>query len=286
MKTVLLWILAIVLTVGSAIYQRRTGPTHPFRGKVEIGDTQVSFRLLRSFPMPFDAPIRVTVEERDIKGFYRFKRFPSLDQWEERQMEREDDKLVAYIPQQPAAGKVKYQIFLQKGLETVALSEEPIIIRFRDSVPAWAIIPHILFMFVAMLLSTRAGLASIFKERTFGLTLWTFVTLVIGGLILGPIVQKYAFGDYWTGWPFGTDLTDNKTAVAFLFWLIALIITWKKPYHRTWVLVASVVLLLVYFIPHSLLGSEIDWTEEGAEEIYQTARLVAGRYLPAGAGIF
>ena len=286
MKTVLLWILAIVLTVGSAIYQRRTGPTHPFRGKVEIGGTEVSFRLLRSFPMPFDAPIRVTVEDKDIKGFYRFKRFPSFDQWEERQMEREDDKLVAYIPQQPAAGKVKYQIFLQKGLEAVALSEDPIIIRFRDSVPAWAIIPHILFMFVAMLLSTRAGLASIFKERTFGLTLWTFVTLVIGGLILGPIVQKYAFGDYWTGWPFGTDLTDNKTAVAFLFWLIALIITWKKPYHRTWVLVASVVLLLVYFIPHSLLGSEIDWTEDGAEEIYQTARLVAGRYLPAGVGIF
>jgi hypothetical protein len=286
MKKLLLWLLAVVMTLGSAIYQRRTGPTHPFRGEVKIGDTQVSYRLLRSFPMPFDAPIRVTVENRDVKGFYRFKRYPSHDEWQERQMEREDNMLVAYIPRQPAAGKIKYQIYLQKDLETVALSEEPLVIRFRDSVPAWAMIPHILFMFVAMLLSTRAGLASLGRERTFGLTLWTFVTLVIGGLILGPIVQKYAFGDYWTGWPFGTDLTDNKTAVAFIFWLIALIMAWKKPYHRTWVLVASVVLLVVYLIPHSLLGSEIDWTEEGAEEIYQTAGLVTRGYLPGALGFF
>jgi hypothetical protein len=141
-------------------------------------------------------------------------------------------------------------------------------------------------MFVAMLLSTRAGLAAIFGERTFRLALWTFVTLVVGGLILGPIVQKYAFGAYWTGWPFGTDLTDNKTAVAFLFWLVALVMAWKKPYHRTWVLAASFVLLLVYLIPHSLLGSEIDWTEEGAEGAVQTARLIAGRYMPGGLVIF
>lgn len=277
--------LAIVLTLGSAIYQRRTGPTHPFRGTVEIGGTEISFRLLRSFPMPFDAPIRVTVEDRDVRGFYRFKRYPSHDQWQEHQLEREDDRLVAYIPRQPAAGKIKYQIFLQKDLETVALSADPLIIRFRDSVPAWAMIPHILFMFTAMLLSTRAGFAAIFRERTSGLTLWTFVTLVIGGLILGPIVQKYAFGDFWTGWPFGTDLTDNKTAVAFIFWLVALLMTWKKPYHRTWVLVASIVLLLVYLIPHSMLGSEIDWTEEGAEEMHQIARLLV-RQVPGSLAIF
>jgi len=126
-------------------------------------------------------------------------------------------------------------------------------------------LPHILLMFTAMLFSTRAGLAAIFREKTFSLTLWTFVTFVLGGLVFGPIVQKYAFGDYWTGWPWGTDLTDNKTAFAFIFWLIALIKVLKHPRHRSWVLVASIVLLLIYLIPHSLLGSEIDWTQEGIE---------------------
>ena len=40
-----------------------------------------------------------------------------------------------------------------------------------------------------------------------------FATLGLGGMILGPIVQKYAFGAYWTGIPFGHDLTDAKNLV-------------------------------------------------------------------------
>ncbi len=47
-------------------------------------------------------------------------------------------------------------------------------------------------------------------------------------MILGPIVQKYAFGELWTGIPFGWDLTDNKTLIAFLFWILAVIMNRKK----------------------------------------------------------
>lgn len=263
-KNTLFWILAIIITLASAYYQRLTGPTHPYTGKVEIGNTEVSYSLIRSFPRPSDAPVRITVEDRDIKGYYRVKRYPSHDDWQEMQLERQDDQLVAYIPQQPAAGKVMYQVYLQKGNEKVTLSEEPIIIRFRNDVPAWALIPHVILMFLAMLWSMRTGLAAAFAQKTSQLTLVTFILLVAGGLVFGPIVQKYAFGDFWTGWPFGTDLTDNKTAFAFLFWLIALIKTRRNPNHRTMVLVASVVLFLVYMIPHSMLGSEIDWTDEEA----------------------
>jgi hypothetical protein len=258
----LLWILAVVITLGSSYYQRLTGPTKPYRGKVELDGTEISYRLIRSFPRPTDAPVRVHVEDRDVKGYYRFKRYPSHDDWQEMQLERQDGMLVAYIPQQPAAGKVMYQIYLQKGDQLEKLSEDPIIIRFRNDVPAWALIPHIILMFLAMLWSMRTGLAALFRQKTFKLSLITIILLIAGGLIFGPIVQKFAFGDYWTGWPLGTDLTDNKTAIAFIFWLIAVLRSWKNPYHRSWVLVASVVLFLVYMIPHSLLGSEIDWTQE------------------------
>jgi hypothetical protein len=40
-------------------------------------------------------------------------------------------------------------------------------------------------------------------------------------MILGPVVQYYAFGEFWTGVPFGWDLTDNKTLVAVIFWALA-----------------------------------------------------------------
>ncbi len=261
-KKILFWLIAIIITVVSAYFQRQTGPTKPFTGSVSVAEQQIDFRLIRTWHRPSDAPASIAVEDKDVDGFFRYKRYPSFDTWDTIPLKRDGDRLLARIPQQPAAGKVMYQIVLKKGDERVRVTEEPVIIRFRNNVPPWAMLPHIILMFAAMLFSNRAALAAIGGERTRGITVWTFVAFVLGGLVFGPIVQKYAFGDWWTGWPFGTDLTDNKTAFAFIFWIIALVKVWKNPYHRTWVIVAAVVLLIIYFIPHSLLGSEIDWTQE------------------------
>ncbi len=262
MKNILFWVIAAVVTLGSVMYQRITGPTHPYRGSVAFAGEHISFRLIRSYAKPADAPVRVEVKNDETGGFFRYKRYPSHDTWDTIPLIRKEQYLVAYIPQQPAAGKVMYQIYLEQDNKQKKITENPVIIRFRDDVPAWALIPHVILMFAAMLFSTRAGLAAIFKQRTYRLVIWTFVSFVLGGLFFGPIVQKYAFGDYWTGWPFGTDLTDNKTAFAFIFWLTAFIQVLRNPRHRTWVIVASIILLLIYLIPHSLMGSEIDWTQE------------------------
>nr|MBC8402895.1 hypothetical protein [Candidatus Neomarinimicrobiota bacterium] len=122
-------------------------------------------------------------------------------------------------------------------------------------------VPHIFFMFFAMLLSNRSGLQALVRGgNLYKYALWTSGLLLVGGLILGPIVQKYAFGAYWTGWPFGHDLTDNKTIVAFIAWALAI---WKNKDRINrpgWVLTASITLFLVYMIPHSVLGSELDYS--------------------------
>ncbi len=77
-------------------------------------------------------------------------------------------------------------------------------------------------------------------------------------MILGPLVQKYAFGELWTGVPFGWDLTDNKTLIAFIFWILAVVMNRKKE-RPLYTALAAVVLLLVYSIPHSMFGSELDY---------------------------
>jgi hypothetical protein len=92
------------------------------------------------------------------------------------------------------------------------------------------------------------------------------VGIAIGGLVLGPIVQRYAFGAYWTGWPFGTDLTDDKTLAMWLAWVAAVaVFRWRKdPLDRLarWVTVAAaVVMIAVYLVPHSLRGSELDYSK-------------------------
>jgi uncharacterized membrane protein len=153
-----------------------------------------------------------------------------------------------------------YHITLKSGEEQILVNQEPTVIRFKGDVPAWVLIPHIIIMFTAMMMSTRTGLEALNRgKKSYSYAWITMVTLLVGGLILGPVVQKYAFDAFWTGWPFGQDLTDNKTLVAFIFWAIAVWRLKKNPENLTWPTVAMVVLLLVYLIPHSMFGSELDY---------------------------
>ena len=97
--------------------------------------------------------------------------------------------------------------------------------------------------------------------------IWAAACLFLGGMVLGPLVQKYAFGTYWSGVPFGFDLTDNKTLLTMLVWLIALWKGWSTRARRIWIIAAAVVLLLVYSIPHSVLGSELNYQSARTETV-------------------
>ncbi len=260
---VLLWALAVLITLSSVVYQRMTGPTYPIRGKVTVEGERVSYKLIRSHETTGDAAMRFRVPDRGVRGELVWRRYRSNDTWQTIPLEREGDELIAVIPRQPAAGKVAYRVVLiPESGERIVLNTEPALIRFKGPVPAVVLIPHILFMFIAMLFSNRAGLEAIARGgNAYRLAVWTTVLFFTGGLILGPIVQKFAFGAFWTGWPFGHDLTDNKTAVVFLFWLAALWRGRDPAKARMWIVTAAVVQLLVYLVPHSVLGSELDYTK-------------------------
>ena len=89
---------------------------------------------------------------------------------------------------------------------------------------------------------------------------WTTLFLMrVGGMIFGPVVQKYAFNAFWTGVPFGYDLTDNKTLIAFAGWIAASIAVARGRNARAWVLAASLLTLIIFIVPHSLLGSELKY---------------------------
>jgi hypothetical protein len=111
-----------------------------------------------------------------------------------------------------------------------------------------------------MYLSTRTGLEFFNPvERLRTLIPITVGVLAFGGLVMGPVVQKYAFDAFWTGWPFGHDLTDNKTFLALLGWVVAWVMMKKGKNARGWALGAAILMFVVYMIPHSVLGSEIDY---------------------------
>jgi hypothetical protein len=262
--SIILWTASVVLMASLAIYQRGTGPTYPVRGKVSLDGTDYKFKLLRSYNTGSDAPFEMEVPD-GTTALFRYKRFKSFDEWTSVEIEAVDGKIKANIPEQPAAGKVEYQIALIHKGTSYTLNEEPAILRFKGPVPAFVLIPHVFFMFFAMVFSIRTAFeAWLIRKNTFAYTSVTLLLLIIGGLILGPIVQKYAFDAYWTGWPWGHDLTDNKTLAAFIFWLIAWIVLYKKRENILWPVIANFVMLAVYLIPHSVLGSEIDHTKTEA----------------------
>lgn len=258
-KTWLFWAFSIVFTLLIATYQRMTGPTYPVRGTTEIGQETIKYRLIRTAVSDYDA--RVTVKApAGIEGEFTYRRFKSYDEWTSVPMQREGEELYALIPKLDPAGKVQYKVALMDGGEKHMLTEEPVTLRFKGHVPDYILIPHIILMFLAMLFSTRTGIEALTKgKHTFTYTAATLFLFLPGGMILGPIVQNYAFGEYWTGWPIGQDLTDNKTAVAFIAWIIAFVRLRKNKNSTIWAVVASIILLLIYLVPHSMLGSEIDY---------------------------
>lgn len=262
MKKIALWILAFLITASTAVYQRMTGPTYPISGKITIGDTDIDYELPRTHETGGDCLVQVQIQNSDIEGTLLYKRHKTADPWSEVAMERQGDSLVGALPDQPAAGKLEYRIILSyEGQKSSLIGENPVIIRFKGHVPIWILIPHVIVMFLAMLFSARAGLEALRPHSNpRKLALWTTGLLFIGGFILGPAVQKLAFGSLWTGFPLGYDLTDNKTLIAFIGWIIALIACRKGKPARGWVLAAAILLLVVFLIPHSLLGSELDYS--------------------------
>jgi len=265
-RSILLWAITIIITVGTMVYQRATGPTYPKHIKVELSGKEYKFKLLRSNEIGSPCDIQLPAEDKELSATIYFKKYKTNDEWSKVEMQRitpegeDEEVLTATLPEQPSAGKVEYYITLHKGNESVDIAkEEPVVVRFKGFVPRYILIPHVLFMIISLFAGTRAGVEAIAGgDNTRKFAIVTLIVLFIGGLILGPIVQLYAFGELWTGWPFGGDWTDNKTLFAWIFWLIAVIVLKKKPHNRLWPIIAVMVLFAMYMIPHSMGGSELN----------------------------
>jgi hypothetical protein len=232
------------------------------RGKVVVAGTEIKYRLPRTAETVRDAEVAVPAPA-PLEGYLDYKRYKTEDSWTRVPLVRKDGDLVGYLPKQPSAGKLAYKVSLTGGYLTAPVTgEDPAIIRFKDPVPAWVFIPHVLIIFAAMLFSTAAGLAALDKKRNpRRFVLWAVGLLFVGGFVLGPLMQKFAFGVAWTGFPLGMDLTDNKTLIAFLFWIAALVAGRKGKAARPFVIAASLVTLLIFLVPHSLFGSELDYSK-------------------------
>ena len=269
-----LWCTAVVLMLAAAVYQRLTGPTHPLRGEITVEDRSYAYRLRRSQENDERARIVLPRPGAEATGALWHRRYPTDDGFEAVVLRvepgKEDQILVGHLPIQPAAGKMEYYLEVETTAGRVRIpaadaAEPTVILRYKGPVPTALLIAHVAFMFFSVLIGMRAGLGALLAPGNIRpLSRLTLFGLTVGGMILGPFVQKHAFGEFWTGFPWGYDLTDNKTLIMWIVWVVAVLALGGGARRiglaaRATVLAAALVMTAVYLIPHSLRGSELDF---------------------------
>jgi len=194
----------------------------------------------------------------------------------------EENVFAASIPHHPKSTKAWY--FLEAatvregGLVKVTLPERdsgqirPVRLKFRGEVPLYIIIPHIVSIFAAIFFATLTLFSAIELKRgkttlkkSVRLCTVTLLFLFIGFFPFGWAMNYFAFGVLWEAFPFGRDVTDNKSQIMFVFWLFTLFMVkgtlWGKGEtknlvsgrsYSTLVIVSFVATLLILAIPHSL----------------------------------
>lgn len=254
MKTILLWSIAFIITAVSAVFQIITGPSYPKSGVVSFEGKQINYKFERSHSSSSNCLVEIKTNDPLIQGTLKWRsNYKELDPFDSVEMSGKEI-LRAELPAQVPLKKLQYFIRLHKGTLTAMVpAEAPIIIRFKGDVPLIILIPHIFAMFFAMMLSTRTAL-EIFQEKPKieSLAFWTVITLLIGGFVLGFLMNYFAFNKIWEGLPFGNDITNNKTLIAFAGWGLAYFMIKKDAAPKLFAVLAALIMFIIYSIPHSV----------------------------------
>ena len=190
----LLWLMALLLALGSMVYQKTTGPTYPQRGSFEMNGRTHDYSLLRSDESSRssrDARVELPDPGQPAGGRIHWRRFPTEDPFVSAPLSREAGEdgealLVGLLPAQPAAGKLEYFLSLESpGQAPLRIPDKTVIIRFKDCVPTAILLPHVLLMALSILVGLRAGMGALFTPGSMRLWAWiTLGTITVGGMIL------------------------------------------------------------------------------------------------------
>ncbi len=283
-RAFMIWTVTFLSTLAFLVWQKVSGPTYEVKFHETVAGAHVSGRLLRTHSINADMPVTVHAPDEGVTAVVQWRRYPTSEDWQDLPMTRDGQVLRAVLPRQKMAGKLEYHVHISKDGQSVQVPPKTAAVaRYKGDVPAMILITHVTCMIVGMFFSTACGLTALLGGRGSlrRLSELTFLFLLVGGCILGPIVQKYAFNAYWTGWPFGGDWTDNKLAVGALVWLVAGLRCRAsepgRPVGKWWAVAAMITIFIAYGIPHSFHGSTLDY--KTGEHIQALARIIG---LPVG----
>ena len=151
-------------------------------------------------------------------------------------------------------------------------NNQPFMLKYIGEVPPVIIIFHIAFMFATVFCVSMAAVNALQVIGTgknvhsmMVYTFWATVSTFMGMIPFGWPMNYYAFNVVWEAVPFGTDATDNKTQLIFVYLLFVTLAGVRSLFRgkrgrdlyspRTlgfFGLISFVLMLLIYMIPHSI----------------------------------
>lgn len=256
----IIWFLSFTITIFIAIYQRITGPTYPVKGKIDINGKNVRYYLPRSCTIKKDDCIaRIYIPGLD--GYLLYKRYNVNEDF--KKVNILTDRGFSYFRLNsdfPKAAKIEYEVYIRNGDGYFKLNPGRIILRFKGDVSSILLFFHIAFMFLFMLFSTYIFLELNINQNLNRKIFYLNYFFMVAGVLSGTIVQFYAFDKFWSGFPVGNDLTDNKSLVMFILWTLTMFSVLRSKDSRKLLNFSFIMTMLVYLIPHSLFGSEYDFS--------------------------
>ncbi|HER43485.1 MAG TPA: hypothetical protein ENO08_03400 [Candidatus Eisenbacteria bacterium] len=274
-KLAIRFIIGFVLTIALLGMSRRLSTRRPQDFVVEGPGYRVEHRSVTEQVGP-GRPDLVCMVEGELEPVVRY-RVAGEESLRTVEMTAEKGGIRrAVLPEYEKGTKIYYSIELLGRGETAArVPEEPgsfLFIKYKGKVSPIVLTLHILFMFAAFYfmvqcfwsaLGVLGGRAR--KAEAVSHARWVLLSSFIGGWPLGFILNYQAFGVVWEGFPFGYDVTDNKTQIMFVFWLASLLLvrgsflgkgeerdTLGARGFAAAAIVSFLVSLALFIVPHSL----------------------------------
>jgi len=257
-------VVASLAMVAAGVWEWHAGALRPQRGVVVIAGQSVPYQLPGSAIA--GEPLRVTVGAApEVTGTVRWRHTQANEPFQGLTMLRDGNVLVSLLPALPAGGRIEYQLVLVGpfGLARIP-PDEPVAVRARGPAAALVTLPYLAVALLSVLVGVRAGLAALFARPEARLLTWaTAGCVTVGGMILGPLVQRSTLGAFWGGWPFGPDAVDNGALVVWLAWAVAAATMVSARgatdrFARAVVMTATVALVALALLPRSLHLSRIE----------------------------
>ena len=188
-------------------------------------------------------------------------------------------QFVAHIPAQEKGKRGYYYIIVEDEEgnkvtlpDRIESIDPPFMLKFKGEVPVMVVISHVLGMLAGLFFAFLAffsALDILFGKDVLGRlgfsVSFSAISVFIGGMLVGGLMTNYTFGGYWEGIPIGWDITDNKTLIILLYWLIMSILMkgtiFKKDEEfnllrpkslAIFTLTGVLLTILLYIVPHSI----------------------------------